>query len=415
AKQNRVLNTTVLVREHSEVVVPVSCTEQGRWHYRTARFEDSAHIMAYKLRARKQRSVSRSLAFRAAPMGDQAEVWEGIRDMHARLNLRSATGAMRDAFAASRETLDSWLNSLTHKPGQRGAVFFINGKPAGFEWLSRESAMRILLPRLARSYAMQVLLDHQGKEARPISFNGEDLKNFVTRCQAKVYPGVSRGQEWRFESPDGQGAGLVEDQVILHLSLFWEDQADRHPHKAGGGRRSVPFSRSYWVVPGRLLAGCYPGDKDPETARQKLEALLESGIRRIVNVMQPGEISHGGAPFVPYEGLLQELAATRGLSIDVRHIPVADASTPSVQTMRDILDAIDEFLSQGLSTYVHCWGGRGRTGTVVGCYLARHGLAVGQDVLAHVAFLRSNTPDADLPSPETRGQRQLVVSWKPGE
>jgi hypothetical protein len=75
AKQNRVLNTTILLKEHSETVVPVSCTEHGRWSYVSAAFADSKVVMAHKVRARKSRSVSESLAASAGYKSDQGEVW----------------------------------------------------------------------------------------------------------------------------------------------------------------------------------------------------------------------------------------------------------------------------------------------------------------------------------------------------
>ena len=50
AKQNRVLNTTVLIAAHSETVIPVSCTEHGRWSYTSSEFRDSDVIMAYNIK-----------------------------------------------------------------------------------------------------------------------------------------------------------------------------------------------------------------------------------------------------------------------------------------------------------------------------------------------------------------------------
>ena len=83
--------------------------------------------------------------------------------------------------------------------------------------------------------------------------------------------------------------------------------------------------------------------------------------------------------------------------------------------MRDILDEIDHALAKNSPVYVHCLGGKGRTGTVVGCYLARHGIAVGRAALAKIRELRRNHPDAHVISPETEEQRQFVIRWKKGE
>lgn len=177
----------------------------------------------------------------------------------------------------------------------------------------------------------------------------------------------------------------------------------------------VPFARSYWVVPGQLLAGCYPGDPHPQEARRKLTGLLEVGIRHVINLMEPQEKNHEGRPFVPYQEPLAHLAEERGIEVTCVRFPIRDGNVPSREEMRAILDDIDQALAEGRPVYVHCWGGKGRTGTVVGCYLARHGLANGPEALVRIQELRRNDPTSGHPSPETERQRDLVRSWKVGE
>jgi protein-tyrosine phosphatase len=83
--------------------------------------------------------------------------------------------------------------------------------------------------------------------------------------------------------------------------------------------------------------------------------------------------------------------------------------------MKTILDVIDSQLAQQRPVYVHCWGGRGRTGTVVGCYLARHGIALGEEALDQIRHMRREEETADKPSPETDSQCNMVREWKQGE
>ena len=83
--------------------------------------------------------------------------------------------------------------------------------------------------------------------------------------------------------------------------------------------------------------------------------------------------------------------------------------------MVEILDAVDAALARGEGVLVHCWGGIGRTGTVIGCWLARHGHAVGEGVLGLLQWLRWNDLTADLPSPQTEVQREMVRTWGAGE
>lgn len=177
----------------------------------------------------------------------------------------------------------------------------------------------------------------------------------------------------------------------------------------------VPFPRSYWVVPGKLLAGCYPGDKNRKGAEAKLRGLLTCGIRVVVNLMEEDEFGHDGESFVPYEETIQRIAKEIGAEVECIRIPIPDLSAPSRELMVKILDRIDHAISTGKAVFVHCWGGKGRTGTVVGCYLARHGFAMGKDALQRIEELRKNDPTSHEASPETDSQRRLVKYWRKGE
>ena len=176
----------------------------------------------------------------------------------------------------------------------------------------------------------------------------------------------------------------------------------------------LPFDRSYWVVPGKLLAGYYPGDREPGTSRAKLQSLLDVGVRHVVNLVEEERLDNYGRP-IDYPSQLAELAREMGVSTTYSHNPVTDLGIPSREKMKSILDDIDAAIADGKTVYVHCLAGIGRTGSVVGCYLSRHDIAVGQRALDMISRLRANDPNAHVPSPESAIQRDLVRSWKVGE
>ena len=178
---------------------------------------------------------------------------------------------------------------------------------------------------------------------------------------------------------------------------------------------TVAFNRSYWVEPGKLLAGCYPGDKNPKTSDAKLGGLLASGIKVVINLMEEDEFGHDGEPFAEYEENLLKMAQKIGTKIECVRIPIPDLTAPSPKLMVKILDRIDNAISQDKPVFVHCWGGKGRTGTVVGCFLARHGIAFGNEALQKIKELRKNDPTSHQASPETDSQRRLVKYWKERE
>jgi hypothetical protein len=176
----------------------------------------------------------------------------------------------------------------------------------------------------------------------------------------------------------------------------------------------IPFPRSYWVIPGKLLAGFYPGAKDPREASAKLTALINAGIRHVIDLMEPFETDHSGHRFAPYADAMGQIAAKTGVSVTFDQLPIRDLSVPEESRMAAILDRIDQCIERGRPVYVHCWGGIGRTGTVVGCHLARHGLASGEDVLKMIEALRKDTEDSSRESPETKAQRDMVTGWRRG-
>ena len=179
-------------------------------------------------------------------------------------------------------------------------------------------------------------------------------------------------------------------------------RAARLLNEAGGrSNLPVPFPRSYWVAPGLLLAGAYPGDIQEEKCLAKIRGLAEHGVRSIFNLMEEVEYGHNGLPIAPYE-----------TAIEMRRFAIRDVSIPPVRLMQEILAGIDEEHAAGRPVYVHCWGGRGRTGTVIGCWLARHGIATGTDALLAIERLRAVVPDHHKPSPETEEQRAMVRGWR---
>jgi len=162
----------------------------------------------------------------------------------------------------------------------------------------------------------------------------------------------------------------------------------------------------YWVEAGRLLAGEYPGAYDREMARENVRALLHLGIRVFVDLTEADE------GVEPYEEVVEDEALGLGVTAAWTRFPIPDMHVPTPEGMREILDAISRTVDAGSPVYVHCLGGIGRTGTVVGCWLVERGVAGdGDEVFARLARLRE---EAGLPrhrSPETSAQYQFVREW----
>lgn len=177
----------------------------------------------------------------------------------------------------------------------------------------------------------------------------------------------------------------------------------------------TPFARSYWAAPGVLLAGCYPGDADPAKATEKLIGLVRCGVGRVINLMHEDEVNYAGQPFADYRPALQGLAVEAGRTIGYERLPIRDNDVPSVAYMTTILDTISAANAAGQIVYVHCWGGKGRTGTVVGCYLVRRRIATGDEALRRLNELAKTSLYDFGTVPQTAAQCAFVGDWRPGQ
>ena len=174
-----------------------------------------------------------------------------------------------------------------------------------------------------------------------------------------------------------------------------------------------PTGRAYWVVEGRLMAGAYPGKKGSGHMGGNVEEtqkLIDAGVNVFINLTkdQTGQ-GNNDTKLVQYD---EDVA---GQAV-VERYPVQDVGIPTAEEMLVVLDAIDGHLANGKTVYFHCWGGFGRTGTVLGCWLRRHDYATNASWQEKVNDLRLGAIDAQhRPSPEVAGQCNFVDDWPEGE
>lgn len=172
-----------------------------------------------------------------------------------------------------------------------------------------------------------------------------------------------------------------------------------------------PFPNSYWLEPGRILCGEYPRDFDDLGDHEGMAAILEAGVRVFLDLTEEGELK-------PYRDLAGTAAASLGIPPGelafLRH-PIRDVSVPRrTGDMREILRSVRRERHRGRPLYLHCWGGRGRTGTVAGCLLNEVFGHRGGEALAVLADRwRACAKSEGSDSPETGEQRRYVREWNP--
>lgn len=167
----------------------------------------------------------------------------------------------------------------------------------------------------------------------------------------------------------------------------------------------------YWAQEQGLIAGEYPGAPVEAAARARLARLLAAGVRVFVDLTEAGEWGTNGLPLEPYDALLRDEAARLGVTVRHVRFAVRDLGIPTATLMREILTTILNALDARERVYLHCLGGIGRTGTVIGCWLVEQGMT-GDEALGTIRQLRAGIRKRHAPSPETAEQRRFVQGWR---
>jgi len=207
AKQNRVLNSSILLKERSETTIPVSCTEQGRWAYASQAFSESGNVMAYKSRSRKTRSVQRSLEASEGHKSDQGEVWHSIAELQVNACAPSPTSAMSDVYKAREADLRKCDEIFRPVANQVGLLAFIGGAPVGADMVSLIGAYARLHPKLVRSYTLEGLLDSRpatpGSQPEDWTARARQFLDEIAATEERRFPSVGHGADFRYRSRSG--------------------------------------------------------------------------------------------------------------------------------------------------------------------------------------------------------------------
>ena len=221
AKQNRVLNLSIMVPAQTEMNIPVSCVEAGRWRHVSDSFASSDHAQFARGRARKVAQVSYAMRERGARMSDQSDVWSEIAAKSVRMSASSPTAAMSAIYESSREPLEDFVAEMPQHQGQVGAVFAIHGRIAGIDVFDYADTFVKAAPKLMRSYALDAL------ESAPPSANNEAHSDSVRAflddiegANVSRFKALGLGDDLRLKGRDFTGAALEVSGHIVHLVSF---------------------------------------------------------------------------------------------------------------------------------------------------------------------------------------------------
>lgn len=241
AKQNRIVNTTLLIQAMGTLIIPVSCVEEGRWSYRTGKVSSQQRVLSPSLRAMKARDVEKSLRHSGEFRSDQGNLWSGIAERAHRHGAESPTMAMAEIYERERPSLGDFAARFAPVPSQTGALFLIQGRVAGMDVLGRAEAFGKIFRKLLESCALDAL-DRKGPEkatGRPEETAGAFLEGLPS-ARVESRPSVGLGSDLRFSTRGMTGAALALDGALVHLCAF--SRMEGRPEEAGRTGRTACYS-----------------------------------------------------------------------------------------------------------------------------------------------------------------------------
>jgi hypothetical protein len=235
AKQNRTLNTSVLVPPQTRITIPVSCVEAGRWDRRSSHFSPSSDHMYASGRARMMHDVHRAMDEGLGPQADQHAVWGDIDRKMGRMGVESRTRAMNAMFEQRAQSLNEMARKITAITDQIAAIFIVRDRIAGLELFDHPETMALKLPKLVQSYGLDAVDSTAILGACPVSTT-EDFLQLIADAQRSEDETVGLGKHTRLQAAGAIGTALVMDGHLVRLSAFPSTQST-HSHDMPRARR----------------------------------------------------------------------------------------------------------------------------------------------------------------------------------
>jgi hypothetical protein len=218
AKQNRVINVTVLVAAGMKFALPVSCVEAGRWRYKSRHFE-SKFCAPPSLRNKKLRAVNRNRSAGGRAESDQGEVWDEVQACLDGVAARSETASLTDAFVSAEETLKEHCKRLVLPEGAAGVLVGRHDRIIGMDLFDSPTTLKTLWSRLSDAYFFDALRDPAAAPPTPADHAQRFVERLGSAAKPRV-PALALGDELEITGEGIVGAALLYDGGICHLAAF---------------------------------------------------------------------------------------------------------------------------------------------------------------------------------------------------
>jgi len=223
AKQNRVLNTSLLLAPQSKTGIPVSCVEQGRWRHVSPNFSSTDYIAPVAMRSAKAQKVSMNLKERLSFAADQSEVWHGVAEFQSASGVESRTSNLSDVYEKKRLELEKFVTNFIPIEGANGVAFFLGQDLVTIDLFNRTDVFSEYLPKMLRGIGLEAMVLKEGKKTvheAEAKFRVLDLLDRVGAVEAQTFPGAAAGEEKRFDVEQYSGFELGYGERRIHTAVL---------------------------------------------------------------------------------------------------------------------------------------------------------------------------------------------------
>lgn len=222
AKQNRVVNVSILVAAHAAQSIPVSCVEQGRWRHVADTFTGSRNFSFTNLRRQKAAQVAESLCTRGDFSADQGAIWDEVARKQQAMGVHSATGAVNEVYEHHMPRMEEFSAAFSVSEGQVGNIVFLRDKFICLDAFDSTVSLSKLHRKMIESYTLDALEKSKQKQKQPDYENASQLLTKVIAAAAVTerYPSVGLGEDLRIHTEDLNGSCLMLDGKVVHLAVF---------------------------------------------------------------------------------------------------------------------------------------------------------------------------------------------------
>jgi hypothetical protein len=245
AKQNRILNITILAPAMKDTVIPVSCVEAGRWSHSSPDFSAAPRAQFSASRAKRSAFVSEDICQTGQRRSNQGEVWDDISAKLNSLGSQSDTQAVESAFMDHDQQLNAYVEHLRPLENQFGAVFAVKGRITGLELFDSQDTCRALMPKIIRSYALDAIDPGLRGSAAANSPSPDSFLLQVRKAATHSAQAVGEGTDLRFDNASGVAGGALQARErIVHVVAFAVQERSHESTHESSGRvyRRRPFS-----------------------------------------------------------------------------------------------------------------------------------------------------------------------------